>query len=291
MLEAITKAEVKSINKVTEQIHVAVQYLAMAGKFLVKPKSDDSHTNMGWLPLKEKFISHPFGEDQKYFMILRPETMEIGFLDGHNHLLDTFSLKGKTQKEGTKWVKKNLKKFGFRSKYKIDLHYDLPPYSELGVNKFKRSPKKAHQAFSKLRDWADFFITKNKVDFPLAEENRTWPHHFDHAAYIPLVQTENGETTKSLSLGMAIHDDLINEPYFYVSAWDAGKVLDMKDMKQLSSGSWHNEGFKGATLALSAVLAKEAFTDQLNSIDLFFQESIKQLLLKIDYKVNSTNGK
>ena len=291
MLEPITKAEAKSINKATEQIHIAVQYLAMVGEFLVKPKSDDNHTNVGWLPLKEKFISHPFGENQKYYMILRPETMEIGFLDDHNHLLETYSLKGKTQNQGTKWVKKKLKEFGFKLKNKIDLHYALPPYSEMGENKFVRSPKKAHQAFSKLRDWADFFITKNKVNFPLAEENRTWPHHFDHAAYVPLVQTENGETTKSISLGLAIHDGLIDEPYFYVSAWDAERILDLNNMQQLSTGSWHNEEFKGATLPLSAVLEKEEFSDQLNCIDLFFQQSIKQLLLKIDYKVNSTNGK
>ena len=63
MLEPIGIKELKSINKATETIHIAAQYLSMAGKYLTEPMDDDSHTNMGWLPMKEKFITHPLGKE------------------------------------------------------------------------------------------------------------------------------------------------------------------------------------------------------------------------------------
>ena len=58
MIEAIESKELKGINKATEQIHVAVQYISMAGEFLTEHAKDGSHANMGWLSMKEKFISH-----------------------------------------------------------------------------------------------------------------------------------------------------------------------------------------------------------------------------------------
>lgn len=292
MIDAITKSEIKSINKATEQIHTAAQYLSMAGKFLCEPKDDDSHTNMGWLTMKEKFISHPLGSEAKYFLSLHPETLKLEWLDHNNHLLDSLALKGLTQKAGTKWVKAKIKELKITpSRYKIDIHYDLPEYANMDGKKFRKSPKKAFAAFSKLRNWADHYVNKYKLDFSLADETRTWPHHFDHASYIPLTKLKSGEVTKSISLGLAIHDGMINEPYFYISAWAKNKELDLSAMAALSAGYWLNESFKGAVLPIFDITHIDDFSRQQQEIDAYFTESIAQLLKLIKYKPKTVNAK
>ncbi len=291
MVEPISKADAKSINKATEQIHAAAQFLAMAGKFMCDPKDDDSHTNMGWLPMKEKFITHPLGQKDKYFLVLNPAEMRMGFLDASNHIIDTFALKGKTQKEGTKWIKGKIKDFNLTStKYKIDPHYDLPLYAQMVDKKFRKSPKKAFGAFALLRNWAEFYINKYKMQFPDPGDTRTWPHHFDHASYTPLARLKSGEVTKSISLGLAIHDGMINEPYFYISAWSKNKKLDLNKMESLGAGYWLNDAFKGAVLPIFDVLEIPEFEQQQNAIDSFFSESIEQLIGLINYKPKSVNG-
>ena len=292
MIEEINKSEIKSINRATEQIHTAAQYLSMAGKFLSEPKDDDSHTNMGWLSMKEKFISNPLGTETKYFLSLHPATLTLGLLDHNNHLIDSIALKGLTQKEGSKWIKSKIKELKITpSRYKMDIHYDLPDYANMEGKKFKKSPKKAFAAFSKLRNWADYYVNKYKVEFSMASETRTWPHHFDHASYIPLTKLKSGEVTKSLSMGLAIHDGMINEPYFYISAWAKNKKLDLSEMTELSAGYWLNVSFKGAVLPVFDITSLDDFEKQQEQIDAYFTESIAQLLKLIKYNPKTVNAK
>lgn len=285
MVEPINKADLKSINKATEQIHVAAQFLAMAGKFLTEPREDDSHTNLGWMSMKEKFISRPFGEGEQYFITLHPENLRLGFLDGHNHIMDRIPLEGMTQKDGVKWLKVKLTDLNIKGaeQYGIDLHYDMPNYANFKEKKFKISSQKANAAFSKLRSWGDHFVNKYKLQFPEASETRTWPHHFDHATYIPLTHLEGGEVSKSINLGLAIHDGMIDEPYFYVSAWIRNEELDLMEAKSLSWGYWLNDGFKGAVLPIYDILEIADFGHQMDAIDIFFEETLSQILNLIDY--------
>ena len=292
MIEQITKSEIKSINKATEQIHAAAQFLAMAEKHLSESMDDDAHTNLGWLTMKEKFITRPLGGNEKYFLFLKPETLEIGFLDSANNKIDQISLKRKTKKEVTKWIKAKTKELEINvAKFKMDIHYDLPEYANQKILKFKRSPRKAFLAFSKLRSWAEHFINKHKLSFPFAQETRTWPHHFDHATHIPLTKLKSGEVTKSISIGLAIHDGMINEPYFYVSAWVKNKELDLSKLEELSAGYWLNDGFKGAVLPIFDLMGDEDLNSQETKIDAFFEESMKALLTIIKYNPKAANAK
>ena len=220
-------------------------------------------------------------------MVLKPENLELGFLDANNKLIQKIGLKGLKQKEGVKWVTKMLKslKTG-HSNYKIDYHYDMPEYANMLDTKFKKSPKKAFAAFSKLRTWGEHFIMKYKSTFPTASPSRTWPHHFDHATYIPLTKLKSGKVSKSISFGLAIHDGMINEPYFYISAWSKNKVMNTSGLPDLKHGYWLNDGFKGAVLPIFDVMDILNFEDQMAAIDSFFQDAIKELLNYLPYKLD-----
>lgn len=290
MIEHIEKKELKQINKATEQIHVAAQYLAMIGECLLENKDDGSHANMGWLSMKEKFISHAFGPDERFVLELSPEHMQLTLLDIQDKRWHELDLKGLSQKEALKWIKGKLKDLKVENvkKYKISPPYDLPAYADFKDKKFKKSPKKAFLGFSKLRSWAEHFVNKHKLPFEFASASRTWPHHFDHASYIPLVKLKSGEVSKSISLGLAIHDGMIDEPYFYISAWQKGKELDLSKMKELSSGYWLNDGFKGAVLPVLDLVDDHSYEEK---IDAYFTQAIDQLLKLLNYKPKAGNGK
>jgi hypothetical protein len=290
MIEAIESKELKGINKATEQLHVASQYISMAGEFLAEKQNDGSHANMGWLSMKEKFISHPFGNKEQFVFELSPELMQLTLADIKNKSCSTLDLKGVMQDEGVVWIRQKLSenKIAGAKKYRIQLPYDLPDYANFKGKKFKKSPKKAFLGFSKLRTWAEYFVNKHKSEFEYASATRTWPHHFDHASYIPLEKNKSGEVIKSISLGLAIHDGMIDEPYFYISAWQKDKKLDLSKMKELSAGYWLNDGFKGAVFPVLDLVDDLTFEER---IDSYFKEAIEQLLKLLKYKRRTANGK
>lgn len=288
MIESIDLKDLKTLNKATEQIHVAVQFLSMAGEFLTKKKEDGSHANMGWLSMKEKFITHPFGPKEEFVMELSPSELTLTIFNTTDNVKHELLLKGKTQIEGTRWIKEKLKlhKIEGASNYKISIPYQLPDYANYDKKKFKRSPKKAFIAFSKIRSWGEYFVQKHRMQFEESEEPRTWPHHFDHASLVSLAQQKDGTLTKSMGLGLAIHDSMIDEHYFYVSTWQKGKDLDLSKMKALQDGEWKNDGFKGSVLKISEIAGKEDFEKR---IDDYFSNSIEQILKLQKYKPK--NGK
>ncbi len=51
-----------------EQVHLAAQYLATANKSFVVPKSDDSHTNLGFDPEKGTLKTHPLSQNGTFLV-------------------------------------------------------------------------------------------------------------------------------------------------------------------------------------------------------------------------------
>ena len=100
---------------------------------------------------------------------------------------------------------------------------------------------------------------------------RVWPHHFDTGGFIVL----DAVNTISVGFGMAIPDKVVDDFYLYVSGYKAHEGMDTTSFRKLSFGSWRNEGFKGATLAVQHIDETMALT--------FFEEAIST------YKMSSSN--
>jgi hypothetical protein len=59
-------------------------------------------------------------------------------------------------------------------------------------------------------------------------------------------------------------------------------------MKELSTGYWLNDGFKGAVLPVLDLVDDLNFEER---IDSYFEEAIEQLLKLVKYKRKRVNGK
>ncbi|QWX83478.1 hypothetical protein H0I23_13590 [Cellulophaga sp. HaHaR_3_176] len=244
----------------TNQIHIAAQYLATAGINFLDKKADDSHTNLGFNTKKGYLetwtlsdIGHKLALDYKSFSLywLRNEEQ-----------IETFLLDGKTHKEIVTWIQNVTEVLGRNTPYSFALHYDLP-YEKIADDfTFAKPAQEELNGLVNLRT-----IAQNSLEVVVKELNletgiRIWPHHFDTGGFITLDKPEN----VSVGFGMAIPDTLVDDFYLYTSGYNGHEGISTEEFKKLSLGSWKNEGFKGAVNPMSGLDEEKVIA--------FFKETI-----------------
>lgn len=238
----------------TQQLHLAAQYLATAAKSFLEAKADDSHTNLGFSVEEKSIQTWPLD----YMGTKLCLNYEQFSLEWKSHESNSFLLDGKTHEEVVNWLSQTSKILGFEKPYQFDLHYDMP-YSMNPTDKFKKSDV---QELIGLRTLAQNALKSFLEKEQLTSDIRIWPHHFDSGAFSKLDNSE-----KSVGMGLSIPDSMINEHYFYISGYLGHDSLDTSTFKSLSHGKWLNEGFKGAVLPASET--NEEIVVQ------FFREALK----------------
>lgn len=89
-----------------------------------------------------------------------------------------------------------------------------------------------------------------------------WPHHFDLSMLwlpgdkVPGQDPENEEyADKQLNFGFTLGDQLISEPYFYITAYPLPEAFP--DHHLPAGTTWYAEGFSGAVLPYRSLLENE----------------------------------
>ncbi|WP_190811369.1 hypothetical protein [Flagellimonas sp. S3867] len=241
------------------QVHLASQYLATAGKSFLEPKSDDSHTNVGFFTEDNTLRTWELDETGVYLAF---EYTNFSLKWVSKDKSQVLALKGKSHGEIVEWISKMASESKLEKPYTYDLHYDLP-YSITDDFTFGLSNPEELQGLIHLRT-----ISQNTLKTFLQNENlesdiRIWPHHFDTGAFVTL----NDGSGKSIGMGMAIPDSMVNDHYFYISGYQGHDGLDTSTFQNLTHGEWKNNGFKGGILGASNVVE--------NIIVQFFQEAFK----------------
>ena len=137
--------------------------------------------------------------------------------------------------------------------YQFDLHYELP-FSWNNQYTFELTNKEALYEIVRLRILANISIEHFLNSESLTSDIRVWPHHFDTGAFVVL---DDGYG-KSIGLGMAIPDSVVNDHYFYISGYHGHDRINTSGFKKLSKGEWKNDGFKSAVLPASAITENQA---------------------------------
>lgn len=272
---ALNLESVKNLNETTNQVHYAAQFLAAAGKAFVENQADDSHTNMAWHQETETFMGHPFAQNPDLHLALKVEGLQLEIHNAQHKVLDQFSLIGRSLAEGESWLKEALKKQNIESEsFTLKLHYDIPDHPLAHGARFEALTHEDYQTFSKVRTISDIVLPQHLKQFENASSLRTWPHHFDHGTFIPLKVDEQGNLLQSIGLGLAIHEAIIPEYYFYITHWSKEGGIDYSNLPDLpSGGEWYQGAWTGAILKVSQFAnADEA------AINLFIKEAIQASL-------------
>jgi len=244
------------------QFHLATQYLAMAGKSFLEAKDDDSHTNVGFFT-KDHTLRTWSLDDSDTYLAFSFDDFALQWSTAEDKI--SFLLEGKTHRKIIGWISKMAVASKIDKPYNYDLHYELPFEHNDGYV-FELSDKQALTNLLQLRILAqnvlEIFLNRQKLE----SEIRIWPHHLDTGAFVIL----NDESGKSVGLGMAIPDSLIDNHYFYLSGYKAHNSLSTANFSKLTHGEWKNNGFKGAILDTS--------TSTLDQAVQFLEEAFHQYL-------------
>ncbi len=101
---------------------------------------------------------------------------------------------------------------------------------------------------------------------------RVWPHHFDVGSVLPLGPAA-GESAPSIGIGLSPGDEGIDEPYLYVTPWPAPETLP----ELPAGGRWHREGWTGAVLTGSEIVAAGAGEPQVALATAFLTGTVEVL--------------
>ena len=269
------------LKNALQQQHHAAQFLALVGRHLVPQKKDDSNTNMHFITEAEMLIGNKFSSNTYIALKLTNFTLLV-FNEENNGIVE-ISIVGKTKLQIFKELKQTLADLKIDvSKFKNKLQYETPPHELDNGKAFSKIDKKYLQEFINYWHNADIVLNEITSEYDDAEPVSIWPHHFDSGSYFPLAYNDNGELSKSIGIGWAIPDGMVNEPYYYISLWSEKPINNFNDLPNPADGEWIKTGWNGGVLTLSEILKKTTAEEQYNMVKSFFKSGTR--ILEEHYK-------
>lgn len=270
-----------SLKQAVEEIHHGVQFVAMVGKHFVKNEPDDSHTNMEWVAEEEVLAGNwVLGPKGSFRLAMRPKDLELIIYDAQMDKVDECSLDGETNVSACRWLEAHLDQFGEDStKMNLMLHYEIPDHATDEGAHYKLFDQPLFAEMAKYRANSDLMLRHFASQHKTASEVRTWPHHFDNGAYIPVVFGPEGEHLKSFSIGMGIPDEASDEPYFYITTWSKAGDNSYENAGPLPAGEWISAPFSGAVLKASEIVEAKTAEAQAKLVFDFLDAGIKASLV------------
>ena len=259
------------------QQHQAVQLIGMVGRYMIPQEEDDSNTNMIYDADSESFLGNVI--ERGIRVSFSPKRMELLILDRDNKALSLISLAGLNRSEVFQLLKSTLTHLKLEAENLSEqLHYKMPDHPVTSGEKFKLENNRIISENIRYRHNAQLIIEKVAEKFPNAEPVRTWPNHFDTASFVTLEKNSAGGVSKSIGLGWAIPDKVVNEPYYYLNYWSEEPVENFNSLPHPEAGHWIPEIWNGAVLKNSEILVSGNAESQEEMVSRFFDSGIRILI-------------
>ena len=232
-----------------QKIHLIAQLIAKVNRSYVPEKDDDSHTNLYLDPLRQKLLGRWFEIDkQRFIAALNLNSFELELVNESLTAVRSQKIDGLTFNEiEEQWITQ-LERHNFDvAELSQALHFEIPEYQ------FSKDAM-VLPSQEEVRHWLNFRTLANRACqdvLGMAQvqgEVRIWPHHFDTGIYFEL------NSKLGIGFGLAMSDSILNQPYFYMSAYSKQGNIDFKKLPQLNSGAWiSNSNYQGAVLGMEQV--------------------------------------
>jgi hypothetical protein len=230
--------------------HHAVQWVSKAARANLEALPDDSHSSLSWDGARSAFVSQALaagGAEIRLGFRLRRFALIIL---RNNRELDEFELGGRKDSSVEVWFDSALRALGLKTAEGVELPYSLPSLPVTRGSAYHVSGES--DAFEELARWyeaaADLLtdVAAAHGGGPL----RCWPHHFDIATLIAL--GGEGETARSIGVGVSPGDEHYAQPYVYVSPWPRLKPAELPPLA--APGHWHLKDFTAAVATAEDIL-------------------------------------
>ena len=226
--------------------HHAAQWLTKAARANLAALPDDSHSSLGWDGESSALFSQPLsagGVDVRVGLRLAGLAL---ILKRGDLVLDTYELAGRRDSMVGVWLDSALRALGLKAASGVILPYTIPSHPVARGSAYGFSGEM--EAFDELVRWfeaaADILeeVRGGCVDGQ-AGAVRCWPHHFDIATVDGFGQAD-GETARSIGIGVSPGDHYYHQPYVYVSPQPRLKAAGLPPLPP--PGHWHTQEFVAA---------------------------------------------
>jgi hypothetical protein len=264
------------LHNVLLQQHHAAQFIALAGRYLIPQQPDDSNTNMQYSAYREWVMGNELPGDLR--MTLHLSDLKLCIIDTQENCRSEIDLPGLNKQEVFMKLKQLLVELKLDvSPFKNELHYTLPEHDLDKGAAFSAGDQRSIQENIFYRHNAEIVIASIASNFKKAEPVRIWPHHFDTGSFIPLKFNAKGGISKSIGLGWAIPDEMVKEPYYYLSFWSEDPVEDFNSLPNPDAGEWIKSGWHGGVFRNSDILKISSASGQKTFVESFFNSGITLL--------------
>lgn len=130
-------------------------------------------------------------------------------------------------------------------------------------------------AFAELARWYDVaaeVIGRVRDSDATASAVRVWPHHFDIATLLTVSPAKDDQAARTIGVGMTPGDGSYAEPYFYAGPHPHPEYEELPGLA--SNGRWHTEGWFGAVLTGSDLVAAGSGAAQQENANAFCDSAI-----------------
>lgn len=267
----IEKIDIEDLNTEMTLHHHAVQFIALAGKYLLPEKEDDSHTNMYWSRALNSYMGHELPQYRR--VAIRLPDLSLCIFDDKDYIVHALEISGYTRMDLHEWLTKALEaNLVSTENLGLEMHYEIPDQARYEHAPFEKPNPEASAIISKLRSNAREFLTGFSKEFPEASSVRIWPHHFDTGCLIPYY--DGDKMVSSIGLGLAMADEMVGEPYFYVNHWMDKPPDKYPKLKIPGKGKWIINQWKGSVLPISQLFSLHV-EKQLEAVKTYFNDSIQ----------------
>lgn len=264
------------------QLHHAAQLAAAPGRYLLRPRRDDSNTNFFWSSQYQAMLGEPVGKEFPLQGAIRPSDLTILLIDEEDNIMEELALTGKSLEEAFDWIKRQLsgKKID-TAKLSLKMPYELPGHPVTKGKPFSLQTPSNFKELAKYWSNAHLLLCEFVHRTPNASAVRCWPHHFDIATLVTVEEHPLPEKTKSIGVGLSPGDGSYPLPYFYVTPWPYPDARSLSQEDLVGGGKWHSKGWVGAVLTADKIVAQRSPGTQIDKVYGFITsafESVWKLL-------------
>jgi hypothetical protein len=169
---------------------------------------------------------------------------------------DVLPLDGRSIADAFAWATEQVRRAGGdAARMTMRRHFQIPGSPPDRAHPFAVGDGAAFRELAAYWSDADLLLREVRSSTPGASDVRCWPHHFDIATLV----AEPGPGRATIGIGMSPGDEHYAEPYLYVGPYP---YPDTRALPSLDVGRWHTDGWVGAALTASALVAAGDAPDQ-----------------------------
>ncbi|NNG17002.1 MAG: hypothetical protein HKM89_11020 [Gemmatimonadales bacterium] len=272
--EGVGRPAPQSLTGARLLLHWAAQVPAAVGHTFLAPTPDDSQSTLQWDPAHRMLVGQPVGTKRPVRAALDLSSLSLVLLETGDERLADFTLDGKTLDEAYEWMGAVASRFSEGVEGPLQRRdYDLPSHGVATGAEFTRGPSAEFEECTRWYANAHHALSRVKAKAVNASPVRCWPHHFDIATLITLDSEREDEQSRSINVGLSPGDGNYDEPYFYVNPWPQPEEPVLSALA--AGGHWHTEGWLGAVLPASDLVAAGSEAgQQADRVDRFLSSAL-----------------